>query len=504
MEATHLKRNASLQGGKYTITGILGQGGFGITYLGLQVGLNRKVAIKEFFMKDYCNRDLDTSHVSVGSAGSRDLVDRFRQKFIKEAQSIAQLDHPNIVRIHDVFEENGTAYYVMEYVGGGSLQQYIHSQGKLSEIESLHCIREIASALDYLHSRQMNHLDVKPGNVLRRDNGHVVLIDFGLSKRYDESGSQTSSTPVGVSAGYAPIEQYKKGGVSTFSPATDIYSLGAMFYKMLTGATPPEADMVLDEGLPSQPVDVSETLYAAIIKAMQPRRLDRPQSIDAFLCLLNKVEDNEVTIVQQNDVRTYTATTTDETIVDIPNQSSQSQSKVYDNRMVDLGLSVKWANCNVGASSPEEYGGLYGWGDPTGENRSTNLDDYPSANPPNNISGTRYDIARAKWGGSWRLPTLEEFEELHSKCKWELKWDRVMVRERKWIFFEVDREVETGYKGVNGYKVTGPNGNSIFFPAAGNRYGEDVYYRGSRGDYWSGSLYTSNSVCVNSLIFVME
>ena len=110
-----LTQNSLLQNGKYRIEKVLGQGGFGITYLGEQVALGRKVAIKEFFMKEYCNRNTATSHVSVGSQGSKDTVDRFRLKFIKEAKLIAALNHPNIIRIHDIFEENGTAYYIMEY-----------------------------------------------------------------------------------------------------------------------------------------------------------------------------------------------------------------------------------------------------------------------------------------------------------------------------------------------------------------------------------------------------
>ena len=186
-----LHPNSLLQGGKYKIESVLGQGGFGITYLGWQTRLNRRVAIKEFFMKEYCNRE---------------LVARFQQKFIKEAQSIAGLNHPNIIRIHDVFEENDTAYYVMEYIEGGSLQEYVTRYGALQETEALHYIHQIAGALNYIHQRQMSHLDVKPGNILRREEGEVVLIDFGLSKRYDESGQQTSTTPVGISTGYAPME----------------------------------------------------------------------------------------------------------------------------------------------------------------------------------------------------------------------------------------------------------------------------------------------------------
>ena len=161
-----LSSTTLLQGGKYRIEKVLGQGGFGITYLAVQVGLNRKVAIKEFFMKEYCNRDAETSHVSIPSEGSKELVARFRQKFIKEAQTIAGLNHPHIIRIHDIFEENGTAYYVMEYHDNGSLSELIKQRDSLPEVEALRYIREVADALAYIHEHQMNHLDVKPGNVL--------------------------------------------------------------------------------------------------------------------------------------------------------------------------------------------------------------------------------------------------------------------------------------------------------------------------------------------------
>ena len=133
----HLSSNSTLQGGKYVIESVLGQGGFGITYVAVQTGLNRKVAIKEFFMSEYCERDADTSHVSLGTSGSHELVERFKQKFIKEAQNIAALNHQHIIRIHDIFEENGTAYYVMEYDGNGSLRTLLNSCHTLTETEAL-------------------------------------------------------------------------------------------------------------------------------------------------------------------------------------------------------------------------------------------------------------------------------------------------------------------------------------------------------------------------------
>ena len=282
----HLHSGALLQKGRYKIEQMLGQGGFGITYQAVQTGLNRHVAIKEFFMKELCNRDATTSYVSVPSMGSQEQVLRFKNKFLKEAQTIASFDHPGIVRIHDIFEENGTAYYVMEYLDGGSLDSRIPAGG-MREAEALRVIRQVGNALSYIHSQNVLHLDVKPSNIMFRQNGAAVLIDFGISKRYDDAGGQTSSTPAGLSKGYAPLEQYNQG-VQTFQPATDVYSLGATLYKMLTGETPPECSVVNEEGLPARPARVRPAQWDAIVQAMQPRRKDRPQRIEDFLQLLEK------------------------------------------------------------------------------------------------------------------------------------------------------------------------------------------------------------------------
>lgn len=283
-----LKTNTVLQNGKYRIEGVLGQGGFGITYLASQVALNRKVTIKEFFMKELCNRDEQTSQVSVPSMGSVDTVARFRAKFVKEAQTIAALNNPHIIHIHDIFEENGTAYYVMDYLSGGSLSDLVQRDGVLAEATALGYIRQVADALSYIHARNINHLDIKPSNVLIDGNGNAVVIDFGLSKRYDETGSQTSTTPVGISHGFAPLEQYQPGGVSTFSPTTDIYSLGATLYKLLSGQTPPNATALLDADLDLSRLSASSTTKVAIAAAMQPKRKSRPQTVEAFIAMLGE------------------------------------------------------------------------------------------------------------------------------------------------------------------------------------------------------------------------
>lgn len=297
-----LKTNAVLQNGKYRIEGVLGQGGFGITYLASQVALNRKVTIKEFFMKELCNRDEQTSQVSVPSMGSVDTVARFRAKFVKEAQTIAALNNPHIIHIHDIFEENGTAYYVMDYLSGGSLSDLVQRDGVLAEATALGYIRQVADALSYIHARNINHLDIKPSNVLIDGNGNAVVIDFGLSKRYDETGSQTSTTPVGISHGFAPLEQYQPGGVSTFSPTTDIYSLGATLYKLLSGQTPPNATALLDADLDLSRLSASPSTKAAIAAAMQPKRKGRPQTVEAFIAMLDEKVDPSVVVPMQPTV----------------------------------------------------------------------------------------------------------------------------------------------------------------------------------------------------------
>ena len=307
----HLKHGAALQGGKYRIEKLLGQGGFGITYLAVQTGLNRKVAIKEFFMKEHCNRDADTSRVSVPSVGSRELVAKFKDKFIREAQMIYDLKHQNIILIRDFFEENGTAYYVMEYHDGGSLGSL---PLPLTAEEASVYIRQVASALSYLHERNTMHLDVKPSNVLIDKEGNAVLIDFGISKHYDYAGHQTSSTPVGISKGYAPIEQYSQSTLE-FNSATDIYSLGATLCKLLTGDTPPEASLLVSNPkLLIFPSSVSEPMAALIRRCMSPSLAARPQSISEFLGMLDEAlaastgdetkvdsEDDATTVIFGND-----------------------------------------------------------------------------------------------------------------------------------------------------------------------------------------------------------
>ena len=295
----NLQNNTLLQGGKYRIVGVLGQGGFGITYLAEQPMLERKVCIKEFFFKDYCERDESSSHVTLSTKSNKDLVERFRKKFLKEARVISKFHHDHIVQVLDIFEENNTAYYVMDYIEGESLREMIDRVGFLPEQKAIEYIKEVASALSYIHAKSINHLDVKPGNImLRREDQRLLLIDFGVSKQYDDATYEgTTTTPVGISHGYSPAEQYLRHGVQSFSPQSDVYALAATLYKLLTGVTPPEAIVVQEEGLPLAPLrsrNISSRTITAIENAMKSRT-QRTQSVDAFVADLDASE--EVTVV---------------------------------------------------------------------------------------------------------------------------------------------------------------------------------------------------------------
>lgn len=270
----------------YRIEKVLGQGGFGITYLATDLSLERMVAVKEFFPQDFCDRDGNTSGIYAGTRNNESLVERLKIKFLKEARNIARLNYPGIIRIYAAFEENNTAYYVMEYIDGCSLADLVGIQGPLPENEALHYVMGVGNALEYVHRQHITHLDVKPANIMiRRSNNEPVLIDFGLAKKYDREGHQTSATPTGISQGFAPMEQYVDNGISDFSPQTDIYSLAATLYFALTATVPPAANLLIDGDLRFPPY-FPAGLVKPIQKAMAVSRKNRHQTIDRFLDVL--------------------------------------------------------------------------------------------------------------------------------------------------------------------------------------------------------------------------
>lgn len=299
-EISNLPAGSTLQGGKYKVMRVLGQGGFGITYLAVQTGLGMKVAVKEFFLKGSCQRDSSTSEVSVPVTDNKVLVTKCQKKFKSEARKIASLNNDHIVNIIDIFDENGTSYYVMKYLSGGSLAEKV-SKGPMTEQEALTVIHEVADALDSIHSHGLLHLDIKPANILFDERGRAVLIDFGVSKYVDsQDDTTTTSSLVGFSRGFAPLEQVN-ATISSLTPATDLYALGATLFNLVVGTVPPDASSVMDNGLPAMPAGVSNDVQNAVVRSMQPKKKDRPQNVQSFLELLPTEtlppQEDEVTVV---------------------------------------------------------------------------------------------------------------------------------------------------------------------------------------------------------------
>lgn len=278
----------------YTIAETLGHGGFGITYRAkaeVKVGgIRMKVdfALKEFFMRDDCERQANASIVYSNPA--RDRVENSRKDFINEALRLKKIgfSHPNIVGFDEVFEANNTAYYVMEYLRGKSLGDYVKEHGPLTEAETIRLMQPVMEAVELLHRNRICHLDIKPDNIMleQEENGNIrpVLIDFGLSKHYDKDGHATSTiNTFGYSEGYAPAEQYR--GITTFSPAADIYALGATLWHCLTGKTPaPALDLRAGELAATLPDNVSEPMRRTIA-TMTLDQHQRPDSLDTLLPL---------------------------------------------------------------------------------------------------------------------------------------------------------------------------------------------------------------------------
>ena len=284
-----LTSNTLLHGGTYKIVKVLGQGSFGITYLAEHVNLGRNVAIKEFFMKELNSRGDDGSITGM-TEGS--LSYNYAQKFRKEATNLARMEHPNIVRVTDSFEENGTYYYAMDYIDGQNLNDYIKSH-PLTVEEATDIIKNVAEALIYMHDQMhMLHLDLKPGNIMRRSDGHIYLIDFGLSKHYDNNGAPETSTTIGLgTAGYAPIEQANQAKNGEFRPTIDVYALGATYYKLLTRKTPPPAsDLVSDEDIIADELrsaGIPQNVADVVINAMMPSVKKRTRNMKEFINALS-------------------------------------------------------------------------------------------------------------------------------------------------------------------------------------------------------------------------
>lgn len=304
-----------LQKGKYKLKQVIGQGGFGITYKGIwhtevkgSLGAMRTevpVCIKEYFFKDYCVRDAYSFRVKVHSDTGKLLFDKFKEKLIKEAKILSEVHHPYIVNVLEVFEENNTAYIVMEYIAGNSLKDKLAKEGMLPEAEVLRYIHQIGEALQFVHQKNILHLDIKPSNILIDKDNNARLIDFGVSKRYDVGEQETSTTMLTLSKGFASIEQYDNEGIQSFSPCPDIYSLGATMYNLLTGKIPTESILRATRPL-ARPRElnpaISEQTEQVILKAMEIIPANRYQSVEEMMNTLGGSDYKKLDVSTPQDL----------------------------------------------------------------------------------------------------------------------------------------------------------------------------------------------------------
>ena len=288
----------------YRVEEYLSSGGFGNTYVVTNVQLGKRLAMKEFFMKGISQRDEQQTTVSVSNAENQEQFDAQLKKFKKEALRLHHMQNENIVQVHDLFEENGTAYYVMDLVDGESLSAKMKRLGRpLTESEVMTLLPQVLNALKGMHAQQIWHLDLKPGNIMVDKEDHAVLIDFGASKQMDASqGYTATSTAMCYTPGFAPTEQVD-GNIKRVGPWTDFYALGATVYNLLTKQQPPSSSDITSDGVSvfRFPDAVSSEMRQLVVWMMNARPASRPQSVEAIEFRLSQMEsDAEVTSINNN------------------------------------------------------------------------------------------------------------------------------------------------------------------------------------------------------------
>lgn len=273
----------------YKIESYLASGGFGNTYLAKNIEFDETYAIKEFFVKGVCQRDGNSTTISVSNAENTNSFEQQREKFKKEARRLRSLSNTHIVKVYDLFEENGTAYYVMDYVDGENLSARLkRTNAPLAEFAVRNYLNQILDGLEAIHNEGMFHLDIKPANIMVDSHDVVKLIDFGASKQQSTEGGATMSTGISYTNGYAPSEQMAQS-YDKFGPWTDFYALGATMYKLLTNQDPPSVsdlseDETEDKHLALPMPNVSEEMKKLVVWMMQVNRLKRPKNVGEIKC----------------------------------------------------------------------------------------------------------------------------------------------------------------------------------------------------------------------------
>lgn len=286
-----------LQGGKYRIERHLASGGFGNTYVVTNTYFDETCAMKEFFMKDLNLRA--QNEVTISMPDKRPFFEAHLHKFIKEAYRLRKLHNEHLVSVLDLFEENGTAYYLMDFIEGGSLKARLNRQGHpMTEAEVMPILRQALDVLEVVHREQIWHLDIKPDNMMVDRSGRLYLIDFGASKQLHTIDGRTlpTSSAFALTPGYAPLEQMEQN-LRFCGPWTDLYALGATLYKLLTLQAIPTPQELLYGTQLTFPPTVSSKMQQLITWMMKPLYNQRPQSAAEVRAFLGGITINDETIV---------------------------------------------------------------------------------------------------------------------------------------------------------------------------------------------------------------
>lgn len=362
-ENLHCLRKETRLIGRYTIEGVLGQGGFGITYLGIDELHEKKVAIKEFFPQGIVTRNIEYEDtVTVTFVGEKANYEKGKERFLKEARTMAKFSKDEgIVKALDFFEINNTAYIVMEYLEGITLKQYLRENKRIAPEDLIELLVPLIESLDEIHSQGMIHRDISPDNIMVLPDGRIKLMDFGAARDYTEFGEKSLS--IVLKPGYAPPEQYQTHGVQ--GPWTDIYALCATMYKCITGENPPDAiERVMDDHLKKISafgISVLPQIEEAIIKGMSVAANDRYQNVGDF-CedLYGGYEENSVPEAEesQSQVETELAEQSVEAKADILQEEvPQGKYSTTEAVLESEDLISKELSENTGLTSEENEAG---------------------------------------------------------------------------------------------------------------------------------------------------
>lgn len=351
--------------GGYRIEDFLGRGGFGVTYLALDTQLDLLVAIKEYLPEQIAERTINKA-VQPKSETESSTFSWGLTRFIKEAQTLAKFKHPSIVRVMAVFEQNGTAYMVMEYERGQELKEVIRSRNFCSEANLQKIIGPVIDGLAEVHRHGYIHRDIKPANILIREDGSPVLLDFGSARL--ATGAQTQSLTALVSVGYAPLEQYNDANDSQQGPWTDVYALGAVLYFAITGNVPVDSTLrgsavVNDQRDPLVPLmqvapeGISPAFCQAVDWALSFRIRDRPQTLDQWRSTLLDEQlpgGNATTLLPPVSTRTLDREVTSPGGYTARNQSMSARHEAQD-RVVERTRPTHGTRTGTSSRRAEHY-----------------------------------------------------------------------------------------------------------------------------------------------------